>query len=147
MNYDCQEEIEKALMGRAVSYSEPYEFSEGSETCQDMGSQFLRAFGRGEEGATLVCFVNYIRFFVRRRYEEGYWERHKPTDIIDISNEIVRELENYRERFPLEKETLIDLLYVLFRWMYKNKWTDHKLIRRGSEDRESKEKEAARGQL
>ena len=31
------------------------------------------------------------------------------------------------------KEVLIDLLYVLFRWMYKNKWTDHKLVRRGSE--------------
>jgi hypothetical protein len=96
-----------------------------------MGSHFLRAFELpGDDKSMLVCFLNYIRFFVKRRYEESYWESHKPTDIIDISNEIVRELENNRARFPLEKESLIELLFVLFRWMYKNKWTDHKLIRR-----------------
>jgi hypothetical protein len=41
--------------------------------------------------------------------------------------------------FPLEKDTLIDLLYVLFRWMYKNKWTDHKLVKRSSEQEVNKE--------
>ena len=59
-------------------------------------------------------------------------------DIIDISNEIVRELEHHRELFPMEKELLIDLLYVLFRWMYKNKWTDHKLVRRSAEGESAK---------
>ena len=45
----------------------------------------------------------------------------------------MREFEEYKAKYPLSKEILIDLLYVLFRWMYKNKWTDHKLVRRGSE--------------
>jgi hypothetical protein len=45
----------------------------------------------------------------------------------------VRELEHHRTTFPLDKQLLIDLLYVLFRWMYKNKWTDHKLVKRTSE--------------
>jgi hypothetical protein len=56
------------------------------------------------------------------------------VDIIDISNEIVRELDNHTEEFPIPKDLLIDLLFVLFRWMYKNKWTDHKLVRRAPED-------------
>jgi hypothetical protein len=86
----------------------------------------------------LYCFINYIRFFVKKRYDDNYWEAHRPVDIIDISNEIVRELENHREEFPLEKELLVDLLYVLFRWMYKNKWTDHKLVRRSSETETAK---------
>ena len=88
--------------------------------------------GSPEEKKILVCFMNYIRFFVKKKYEEDYWENHKPIDIIDISNEIVRDLENYKDSFPIEKDLLIDLLYVLFRWMYKNKWTDHKLVKRSS---------------
>lgn len=43
---------------------------------------------------------------------------------------MVREFDNNKEEFPMEKDTFVDLLYVLFRWMYKNKWTDHKLVRR-----------------
>jgi len=89
--------------------------------------------GGGEEKKILTCFVNYIKFFVKKKYADSYWETNKPTEIIDIANEVVRELDDHKEAFPLEKELLIDLLYVLFRWMYKNKWTDHKLIRRISD--------------
>jgi len=46
----------------------------------------------------------------------------------------VRDLDNNKEAFPIDKPTLIDLLYIMFRWMYKNKWTDHKLIRRTAEN-------------
>ncbi len=100
-----------------------------------MGSHFLRIFGGPEqERRLLTCFLNYLRFTVRRHYEENFWETQKPGDIIDISNDIVRELEHHQTEFPLEKDTLIELLYVLFRWMYKNKWTDHKLVRRSSEN-------------
>ncbi len=100
-----------------------------------MGSQFLHIMGGSqEEKKILTCFMNYIRFFVNKKYESDYWETQKPIDIIDIANEIVRELDNNKEVFPLEKSLLIDLLYVLFRWMYKNKWTDHKLVRKGSEN-------------
>lgn len=87
----------------------------------------------GEAKKILTCFVNYIKFFIGKKYETSYWETHKPTDIIDISNEIVRSLEQYKELFPLDKEILISLLFILFRWMYKNKWTDHKLIKRTPE--------------
>lgn len=53
--------------------------------------------------------------------------------MIDISNQMVRELEEYNDKYPLTRELLIELLFVLFRWMYKNKWTDHKLVKRTSE--------------
>ena len=104
-----------------------------------MASQFLRVMeGSESEKRVLYCFVNYMRFFVKQKYEEDYWETHKPIDIIDISNEMVRDLEQHKEAFPLDKELLIDLLYVLFRWMYKSKWTDHKLVRRTSETESTK---------
>lgn len=32
----------------------------------------------------------------------------------------------------MEKGLLVDLLYVLFKWMFNNKWTDHKLSRKDS---------------
>lgn len=96
-----------------------------------MASQFLNLIQNdGEEKKILTCFLNYIKFSIGQKYEPNYWQNHKPTDIIDISNQIVRDFENHKEAFPLDKETLIELLFVLFRWMYKHKWTDHKLIRR-----------------
>jgi hypothetical protein len=91
------EELEKAILNKKVDYEGDFEFSEGSESCQDMASQFLRIMeGTVEERRVLYCFMNYIRFFVRRKYDEAYWETHKPIDIIDISNEIVRDLDNHR---------------------------------------------------
>ena len=121
-------------MDRTIEYEGEYQLSEGNESCQDMGSSFLRVMGdTRQEKKILTCFLNYIRFFVKKKYSEAYWETSKPTEIIDIANEIVRDLDDHKGAFPLEKELLVDLLYVLFRWMYKNKWTDHKLVRRSSE--------------
>lgn len=119
------------MLNKSVDYDGEFEYSDGSESCQDMASQFLRIMeGPEEDRRILYCFMNYIRFFVGKKYDETYWESHKPIDIIDISNEIVRELDDHRDAFPIGKELLVDLLYVLFRWMYKNKWTDHKLVKR-----------------
>jgi hypothetical protein len=48
--------------------------SAGKETCQDMGSEFLRAFSSDEiDKKVLVCFLNYIRYFVRQKYDDTYW--------------------------------------------------------------------------
>jgi hypothetical protein len=38
---------------------------------------------------------------VKQRYEEDFWETKKPTDIIDVSNEMVREFDNNKEAFPI----------------------------------------------
>ena len=67
------------------------------------------------------------------KYDENYWGDSQPSDLIDISNQMVRELEEYTEKYPLTREMLIELLFVLFRWMYKNKWTDHKLVKRNAD--------------
>ena len=48
--------------------------------------------GSSEEKKILTCFVNYIRYFVKKKYTDTYWETNKPTEIIDIANEVVREL-------------------------------------------------------
>ena len=127
------------MFGKSIDYSEPFLGSEGHETCQDMATEFMKLAREGEERKILTCFINYLRFFVGKKYEESYWECHRPTDIIDISNEIVRNLEHHQQAFPLDKDTLVNLLYVLFRWMYKNKWTDHKLVKRNSDQDSNKE--------
>jgi hypothetical protein len=67
-----------------------------------MASQFLKTFAPSEEEKKiLVCFLNYIRFFVKKKYDDTYWETHKPNDIIDISNEIVRDLENHKQAYQI----------------------------------------------
>ena len=72
-----------------------------------------------------------MRQFAMDKYDEKYWADSHPSDLIDMSNQMVRELQEYTDKYPLTRELLIELLFVLFRWMYKNKWTDHKLVRRG----------------
>jgi hypothetical protein len=74
-----------------------------------------------------------MRQFAMDKYDEKYWADSQPSDLIDMSNQMVRELEDYTEKYPLTREMLIELLFVLFRWMYKNKWTDHKLVKRTSD--------------
>ena len=76
--------------------------SEGHETCQDMASDFLKIVKtNGEEKKIVNCFINYIKFYVYKKYEKDFWETNKPTDLIDISNEIVRSLEIHKEMFPI----------------------------------------------
>lgn len=57
-------------MNKTCNYNEDYEMSDGSETCQDMGSNFIRSLHvQGEEKKLLHCFLNYLRFFVQRKYQ------------------------------------------------------------------------------
>lgn len=89
----------------------------------------------------IICFLNYMKFFTNQKFsetEEDYWSECSPTDLIDVSNQMVRELDDNQDRFPLTREMLIELLFVLFRWMYKNKWTDHKLVKRTSDNSTNK---------
>ena len=72
-------------------------------------------------------------YFITDKYDQKYWIQNAPSEIIDISNLMVRELDDNRDKFPLSRDLLIELMFVLFRWMYKNKFTDHKLVRRGVE--------------
>ena len=74
-----------------------------------------------------------MRKFTMDKYDEKYWADNQPSDLIDISNQMVRELDEYTDKYPLTRELLIELLFVLFRWMYKNKWTDHKLVKRNTD--------------
>ena len=69
------EELEKALSGRRIEYEGDFEASDGNESCQDMASHFLRIMaGSSEDKRILVCFLNYLRFFIRRKYEDPkYW--------------------------------------------------------------------------
>ncbi len=48
---------------------------------------------------------------------------------------MVRDL-SLNEKFPLSRDVLIELIYLLFRWMFKNKWTDHKLVKAQSQTEE-----------
>ena len=69
------EELEKALINRRIEYEGEFESSEGQESCQDMASHFLKIMGGSpEDRRILVCFLNYLRFFIDRKYEDSrYW--------------------------------------------------------------------------
>ena len=71
-----------------------------------------------------------MKLNVDERFGDEFWVKNKPTEIIDITNDMCHKHDEIVEKFPIKKDTLIDLTYVLFRWMYKAKWTDHKLIKR-----------------
>jgi len=45
-----------------------------------MASHFLRILGGvGMEKKIVTCFLNYLRFYVNKKYDEQYWERNKPN--------------------------------------------------------------------
>jgi hypothetical protein len=43
------EELEKALLSKTIAYNEPFEESDGHNTCQDMASHFLRILPKDSE--------------------------------------------------------------------------------------------------
>lgn len=134
-NYNPQDEIRRILVDETIKYNESFEPSTGHKTCQDMATMFLSELAPepSSERTILICFLNYMKKFTSDKYDEKYWGQNQPNDLIDISNQMVRELEEYTEKYPLTRELLIELLFVMFRWMYKNKWTDHKLVKRASD--------------
>ena len=87
-----------------------------------------------DTGKTVLnCFLNEIKHTVDIKYGEKYWVEEKPSEIIDLANDLCKNHEGNKAIFPIERDLLIELMFLLFRWMYKNKWTDHKLIKRKSE--------------
>ncbi len=96
-----------------------------------MMSSFINSFDLEEkELNTLKCFVSYVKQISEEKFDNKFWHENSPSDLIDVSNELVRELPEHKEDFPFERKTLVDLIFILFKWMYQNKWTDHKLVRR-----------------
>jgi hypothetical protein len=49
LNFDCLEELEKALITKTINYNEVFEESDGHNTCQDMASHFLRVLPKDTE--------------------------------------------------------------------------------------------------
>jgi hypothetical protein len=104
--YVPQEEIRRILVDHAdVKYNETFEPSTGNKTCQDMATTFLseQAPEPSKERTVLTCFLNYMRQFTMDKYDEKYWGDSQPNDLIDISNQMVRELEEYTEKYPLTR--------------------------------------------
>lgn len=86
-----------------------------------------------EEGQKVIrCFLNEVKLNVEEMFSAEYWREKHPGEIIEMANEMCHKHEENMGEFPLGKETIIELMYVLFRWMYKSKWTDHKLVKKGS---------------
>jgi glutamine synthetase adenylyltransferase len=85
-----------------------------------------------ESQKVLNCFLNELKHAVKNKFGESHWTEEKPNEIIDIANDICHDHEKNKKMFPIERKTLISLMFTLFRWMYKNKWTDHKLLKKNS---------------
>lgn len=74
----------------------------------------------------------YFRYFVEKKNGVEFWMQERPNDIVEVANDIYKGHEEVEKRFPIPMKTLLELLSVFFRWMYKFKWTDHKVIKRSS---------------
>lgn len=69
-----------------------------------------------------------------QRFGPEYWSTKEPDQIIVIANDFIKNHNNepYKSKYPLSNSVLIDLTFILCKWMYKQKWTNNKLIRRYS---------------
>lgn len=130
--FNFEEELTEAMGSTIIAYGDTVKTSEGNRTCQDMVSSFLNkiSFLNNEQKKIVNCFINELKYFVDKRYGEKFWSEEKPNDIIDAVNDIYKGHDEVQKKFPISKEMLVEMLYVFFRWMYKFKWTDHKLIKR-----------------
>lgn len=63
------------------------------------------------------------------KYGQDYWEKEKPCQIPIYSNEIVRCHQEHKAAFPMSKENVTELTFILCKWMYENKWTDHNIFK------------------
>ena len=131
---NLEEEIEAAIFNAEIKYPDKIQTSDGYRTCQDMATAFVNKVSFLNEDALKVvhCFLNCLKYNVDQKFGEKHWVEERPNEIIDVVNDMCRYHEKIMEKFPLSKEVLISMVYVLFRWMYKSKWTDHKLIRRSN---------------
>ena len=94
-----------------------------------MATSFLNCLQhlKTQQKKVVHCFLNELRESVETEYGKNFWVQESPSDIIDLANKICHKHD--KEKYPLSGETLKEMIFVLFRWMYKNKWTDHKLAK------------------
>ena len=86
-----------------------------------MATEFLSKLQHLDDNCKKVvqCFLNEVKLNVEEHFGEKFWTEEKPAEIIDMANALCHRHEENQETFPISKETVIDLMYVLFRWMYK----------------------------
>jgi hypothetical protein len=44
-----------------------------------------------------------LRYFVDKKYGDKFWSEEKPSDIIDVVNDIYRGHEEVKKKFPIPK--------------------------------------------
>lgn len=131
--FEFEEEMREVLEDvKSVSFTKKMELSEGTRSCQDMMSSFMNASSHLTSNATpiLNCFFAELKYLTEQQFGDRYWREEKPTNIIGIINQMCKTHEQRKNKYPLSSSHLKDIVKVLWRWMYKNKWTDHKLIER-----------------
>lgn len=81
---NLEEEIEAALHDVRLppgQYNEPMQMSEGSRTCQDMATTFIRRLPNNDDERTRIlnCFFNELKECVDIKYGEETWTSNKPN--------------------------------------------------------------------
>lgn len=74
-------------------------------SCQDMVTSFISklSFLEIHEQKVIFCYLNLLRFAVHEKFGDKFWVEEKPNEIIDIVNDLCKNHENYKKKFPLEK--------------------------------------------
>lgn len=78
----------------------------------------------------LTCFLNQLKSAVDSKFGEDYWLKQKPFDIIEVANDLYTQHEEKQVTFPINKQVFKELIYNYFEWLYANKYTDHRLLKR-----------------
>lgn len=68
-----------------------------------MASSFLEELSEVEEEAKKVlhCFLNEIKYRVDLKHGEKYWKEEKPSELIDLTNEICSKHHEVEKKFPV----------------------------------------------
>lgn len=64
---------------------------------------------------------------VNSKHGEGFWKNSPPDEIVDCAN---LTCQMHSKDSPLERNQLIKLLLIFFKWLYDENWTDHELQRK-----------------
>ena len=84
----------------------------------------------------LYCFLNELRSTVNISYGDEFWEKEPPGEIIEVANRLYSNHQEQKSVYPLSKEVLKEITFNFFEWLFTNKFTDHRLLKKT--DHESK---------
>ncbi len=134
IEHDVPELVDDCL----IENMHEFERSEGSATCQDAASQFLDAFEELSDNgvSVLSCFLNEVKSAVDSKFGEEYWTKEKPAEIIEVANDLYLKHEENEGGFAINKEVFKELIYNFFEWLYANRFTDHRLLKRALSEEE-----------